>query len=132
VQILSDDQTPELAAVVHRITRQPMEERLKHPKDLGETMVIAHAVVVAESGETGYTPDDGASKAAFTAPGSQTATVWLSAALRLPRRPHPRRPAAWHPHPRHPRAAPNLNVTTAQLTVILALGAEVVSEENWR
>jgi hypothetical protein len=52
VQILSDDQTPELAAVVHRITQQPMEERLKHPKDLGETMVIAHAVVVAESGET--------------------------------------------------------------------------------
>jgi hypothetical protein len=52
VQILSDDQTPELAAVVHRITQQPMEERLKHPKDLGETMVIAHAVVAAESGET--------------------------------------------------------------------------------
>ena len=52
VQILSDDQTPELAAVVHRITRLPMEERLKHPKDLGETMVIAHAVVAAESGET--------------------------------------------------------------------------------
>jgi len=52
VQILSDDQTPELAAVVHRITQQPMAERLKHPKDLGETMVIAHAVVAAESGET--------------------------------------------------------------------------------
>jgi len=27
IQILSDDQTPKLAAVVHRITRQPMEER---------------------------------------------------------------------------------------------------------
>lgn len=52
MQILPDDQTPELAAVVHRITRQPMEERLKHPKDLGETMVIAHAVVAAEAGET--------------------------------------------------------------------------------
>jgi hypothetical protein len=52
VQILSDDQTPELAAVVHRITQLPMVERLKHPKDLGETMVIAHAVVAAESGET--------------------------------------------------------------------------------
>lgn len=52
MQILSDDQTPELAAVVHRITRLLMEERLKHPKDLGETMVIAHAVVAAESGET--------------------------------------------------------------------------------
>lgn len=52
MRILSDDQTPELAAVVHRITRQPMEQRLKHPKDLGEIMVIAHAVVAAESGET--------------------------------------------------------------------------------
>jgi hypothetical protein len=52
MQVLSDDETPELAAVVHRITRQPMGERLKQPKDLGETMVIAHAVVAAEAGET--------------------------------------------------------------------------------
>jgi hypothetical protein len=52
LQILSDDQTPELAAVVHRITHQPMDERLRRPKDLGETMVIAHAVVAAEAGET--------------------------------------------------------------------------------
>ncbi|MFT7839554.1 hypothetical protein Q5530_25710 [Saccharothrix sp. BKS2] len=52
VEILSDDQTPELAAVVHRITSQTMEQRLEHSKDLGETMVIAHAVVAAESGET--------------------------------------------------------------------------------
>lgn len=52
IQILSDDQTPELAAVVHRITQQPMDQRLKHPKDLGETMVIAHAVVAAETGAT--------------------------------------------------------------------------------
>lgn len=52
IQILSDDHTPELAAVVHRITRQPMEERRKQSKDLGEIMVIAHAVVAAEAGET--------------------------------------------------------------------------------
>lgn len=52
IAVLSDDQTPELAAVVHRITRQPMEQRLKYSKDLGETMVIAHAVVAAESGQT--------------------------------------------------------------------------------
>ncbi len=52
MQILSDDQTPQLATVVHRITRQPMEQRLRQPRDLGETMVIAHAVVAAESGET--------------------------------------------------------------------------------
>lgn len=52
MQVLSDDQTPELAVVVHRITRQSMEQRMKHPKDLGETMVIAHAVAAAEAGET--------------------------------------------------------------------------------
>lgn len=52
MHILSDNHTPELAAAVHRITRQPMQQRLKHPKDLGETMVLAHAVVAAESGET--------------------------------------------------------------------------------
>ena len=51
LQIISDDETPELAAVVHRITRQPIQERLRHPKDLGEIMVIAHAVVAAEAGE---------------------------------------------------------------------------------
>jgi hypothetical protein len=50
IEILSDDVTPELAAVVHRITQQPMQERLKEPGDLGETMVIAHAVVAAEAG----------------------------------------------------------------------------------
>ncbi|GIF07322.1 PIN domain-containing protein [Actinoplanes siamensis] len=50
IQILSDDFTPELAQVVHRITQQPMAERLKRSKDLGETMVIAHAVVAAEAG----------------------------------------------------------------------------------
>ncbi|MGO1049695.1 hypothetical protein [Crossiella sp. CA198] len=52
MQVLSDRQTPELAAAVHRITRQSMEQRLRHPKDLGETMVIAHAVVAAEAGDT--------------------------------------------------------------------------------
>ncbi|GAA3230789.1 hypothetical protein ACFO1B_27100 [Dactylosporangium siamense] len=50
IQILSDDVTPELARAVHRITQQPMVDRLKHSKDLGEIMVIAHAVVVAEAG----------------------------------------------------------------------------------
>ena len=50
IDIFSDDETPELAAVVHRITRQPMSERLMQPKDRGEIMVVAHAVVTAESG----------------------------------------------------------------------------------
>lgn len=30
----------------------PIEERLRHSKDLGEVMVIAHAVVAAEAGDT--------------------------------------------------------------------------------
>jgi hypothetical protein len=51
IQILPDDVTPELAAVVQRITRLPMAERMRHGKDLGEIMVIAHAVVAAESGQ---------------------------------------------------------------------------------
>jgi hypothetical protein len=76
IQILSDDQTPELAAVVHRVTRQPMEERLKHPKDLGETMVIAHAVVAAEAGQTvAVLIDDG--------PGARIATSEISRLRRL-------------------------------------------------
>jgi len=35
MQVLSDDATPELATVVHRISKLPMRERLKNPKDLG-------------------------------------------------------------------------------------------------
>ncbi|MGH3517631.1 MAG: hypothetical protein ACRDQ7_09505 [Haloechinothrix sp.] len=67
---------PELAAVVHRITRQSMEQRLKHPKDLGETMFIAHAVVAAESGETvTVLIDDG--------PGTRTATSEINRLRRL-------------------------------------------------
>jgi hypothetical protein len=76
IQILPDDETPGLAAVVHRITRQPMGERLRHPKDLGETMVIAHAVVAAEAGETvTVLIDDG--------PGARIATSEISRLRRL-------------------------------------------------
>ena len=50
IEVLADDPTDELARVVNRITSQPMDARLKQPKDLGETMVIAHAVVAAEAG----------------------------------------------------------------------------------
>lgn len=76
IKVLSDEQTPELAAVVHRITHQSMNHRLKQPKDLGETMVIAHAVVAAESGETvTVLIDDG--------PGAQTATGEINRLDRL-------------------------------------------------
>lgn len=76
MQVLSDDQTPELAAVVHRIARQSMEQRLKRSKDLGETMVIAHALVAAETGETvTVLIDDG--------PGAHAATAEISRLRRL-------------------------------------------------
>lgn len=52
VQVLSDDLTPELDAVVQRLSGLPMAERKRQAKDLGETMVIAHAVVAAEAGAT--------------------------------------------------------------------------------
>jgi hypothetical protein len=51
MEVLSDDATDELAAAVHRIAGMPIEQRVHSNKDLGETMVIAHAVVAAERGE---------------------------------------------------------------------------------
>lgn len=51
LEILSDDVTDELAVVVQRIAGIPMIERVRSSKDLGETMVVAHAVVAAERGE---------------------------------------------------------------------------------
>ncbi|GIF73309.1 hypothetical protein [Asanoa siamensis] len=50
IEVLADDPTIELAQAVNRITSQRMDVRLKQSKDLGETMVIAHAVVAAEAG----------------------------------------------------------------------------------
>ena len=50
-EVLSDGVTPELAAAINRMTRMPMVQRKNHPKDLGETMVIAHAVIAAEAGD---------------------------------------------------------------------------------
>lgn len=52
VSVLSDDVTPELAAVVDRISGLPMAERKRQARDLGEIMVIAHAVVAAETGQS--------------------------------------------------------------------------------
>jgi hypothetical protein len=76
IQILSDDATPELAAVVQRISGSPMDERKRQSKDLGETMVIAHAVVAAESGQSvTVLVDDG--------PGAQIATLEINRLGRL-------------------------------------------------
>ncbi|RJQ87005.1 PIN domain-containing protein [Amycolatopsis panacis] len=52
LQVLSDDPTPDLAAVIERITRLPLPQRMQQSQDLGELMVVAHAVVGAESGKT--------------------------------------------------------------------------------
>lgn len=51
MHVLSDDVTGELGAAVHRIVGMPIEQRQCSQEDLGETMVIAHAVVAAERGE---------------------------------------------------------------------------------
>ena len=76
IQILSDDATPELAAVVQRISGSPMDERKRKSKDLGETMVIAHAVVAAESGQSvTVLMDDG--------PGAQITTLEINRLERL-------------------------------------------------
>jgi len=50
LEVRSDDTTPALEAVVVRLTGLPMAKRMQSPKDLGETMVISHAVVAAEAG----------------------------------------------------------------------------------
>lgn len=50
LEILSDDETPELNAAVARISGLPLAERVCGGKDLGELMVIAHAAVAAEAG----------------------------------------------------------------------------------
>lgn len=50
LQVISDDVTPGLSAAVQRISGLPMAQRTAQAKDLGETMVVAHAVVAAEAG----------------------------------------------------------------------------------
>jgi hypothetical protein len=50
LDVLSDNVTPDLEAVVSRITQMPMAQRQRQAKDLGELMVVAHAVVAAQAG----------------------------------------------------------------------------------
>ncbi|OZD06449.1 hypothetical protein CH275_09505 [Rhodococcus sp. 06-235-1A] len=68
MEILSDDVTDELSAAVHRISGVPINQRTRSGKDLGETMVIAHATVAAEAGEHVIVliDDGGGCKAAAT------------------------------------------------------------------
>lgn len=51
IEVLLDDETPELSAAVQRLCTMPMSVRMRQRKDLGELMVIAHAAVLAEAGE---------------------------------------------------------------------------------
>lgn len=51
MEVLSDDLTDELTIAVERIGKSPAQDRVRSAKDLGETMVIAHAAVAAEAGE---------------------------------------------------------------------------------
>lgn len=51
VHVLSDEVTPELNVVVQDMCGLSMPTRLGRPKDLGETMAVAHAVVLAEQGQ---------------------------------------------------------------------------------
>lgn len=50
-EVLTDDVTDELAAAVQLITGTEMRQRIHSSKDLGEIMVIAHAVVAAKAGK---------------------------------------------------------------------------------
>jgi hypothetical protein len=48
VELLADDQTEALAAAVSRVDGTPFAERMRQTKNLGELMVIAHALVLRE------------------------------------------------------------------------------------
>ncbi|MBB0990691.1 MULTISPECIES: hypothetical protein [Dietzia] len=50
LEVLSDDETDQLVRAVTRISGTPFAQRIRRSRDLGETMVIAHAAVAAESG----------------------------------------------------------------------------------
>ena len=51
LEILSDVVIDDLVSAVQRIAGMPMVDKIRSDKDLGETMVVAHAVVAAERGE---------------------------------------------------------------------------------
>lgn len=50
MSVLPDDPTPELESAVERISSLPLDERYQRRRDLGETMVVAHAAVAADRG----------------------------------------------------------------------------------
>lgn len=50
IDVLSDDVTPELDGASQMVLGSALAPRMRAAKDLGEAMVIVHAVVLAESG----------------------------------------------------------------------------------
>ncbi|MER5671979.1 hypothetical protein [Pseudonocardia alni] len=50
IEVLSDDVTPDLDRVVARVAGESLRDRRRRGRDLGELMVVAHAVVAAERG----------------------------------------------------------------------------------
>lgn len=52
MRLLPDDRTDELAQAVADVSGLPMAVRVNEPKDLGEIMVISHALVAAQAGAT--------------------------------------------------------------------------------
>lgn len=51
MNVFSDDKTNALDHAVHWISGAAFDERIRSQADLGETMVIAHAAVAAETGQ---------------------------------------------------------------------------------
>ncbi|GAA1882767.1 hypothetical protein GCM10009715_31440 [Paeniglutamicibacter psychrophenolicus] len=63
MQILSDEWTDDLARAVSDVAGMPMADRMKTSRDLGEIMVIAHALIAAKAGaEVTVLIDDGAGR----------------------------------------------------------------------
>ena len=50
IQLLSDEPTAALEAAVLELSGTPFDERVRHGKDLGELMVMAHAIVLRDQG----------------------------------------------------------------------------------
>lgn len=66
--VLPDDVTPELSRATQRITGIPLAQRKEEAQDLGEVMVVAHAAVMVEEGQSvTVLIDDGGGAALATA-----------------------------------------------------------------
>lgn len=51
ISVLSDDITPQLESAAQVVVGVPLAQRKRQAKDLGEVMVVTHAVAIAETGQ---------------------------------------------------------------------------------